>query len=83
MRREEQKVYEYLRHNKKFPNVWCPGCGIGIVLGSLIRAIDHVGLDKDEVALISGIGCTGRMPVYVDFNTMHTTHGARWPLQPD
>lgn len=75
MRREEQKVYEYLRHNKKFPNVWCPGCGIGIVLGSLIRAIDHVGLDKDEVALISGIGCTGRMPVYVDFNTMHTTHG--------
>jgi 2-oxoglutarate ferredoxin oxidoreductase subunit beta len=32
-------------------------------------------LDKNEVAMISGIGCTGRMPVYVDFNTMHTTHG--------
>jgi len=75
VKREEQKIYEYLRHKKKFPNVWCPGCGIGIVLGSLIRAIDHVGLDKDEVALISGIGCTGRMPVYVDFNTLHTTHG--------
>ena len=75
MIREEQQVYKYLRHNKKFPNLWCPGCGIGIVLGSLIRAIDHVGLDKNEVALISGIGCTGRMPVYADFNTMHTTHG--------
>lgn len=75
MKREEQLLYQYLRHNKKFPNLWCPGCGIGIVLGSLIRAIDHLGLDKDEVALISGIGCTGRMPVYADFNTMHTTHG--------
>ena len=75
MKREEQKIYEYLRHDKKFPNMWCPGCGIGIVLGSLIRAIDHLGLDKDEIALLSGIGCTGRMPVYADFNTMHTTHG--------
>jgi len=34
-----------------------------------------VGLGNDEVAMISGIGCSGRMPVYVDFNTMHTTHG--------
>ncbi len=75
MKREEQAIYQYLRHSKKFPNLWCPGCGIGIVLGSLIRAIDQVGYEKDEVALISGIGCTGRMPVYADFNTMHTTHG--------
>jgi len=65
----------YLRPTKKFPNVWCAGCGIGIVMGALIRAVDRIGLDKDDVALISGIGCTGRMPVYMDFNTMHTTHG--------
>jgi 2-oxoglutarate ferredoxin oxidoreductase subunit beta len=32
-------------------------------------------LAQDDVAVISGIGCTGRMPVYMDFNTMHTTHG--------
>ncbi len=44
-------------------------------MGALIRAIDRIGLDKDEVALVSGIGCTGRMPVYMDFNTIHTTHG--------
>ncbi|HID64942.1 MAG TPA: 2-oxoacid:ferredoxin oxidoreductase subunit beta [Anaerolineae bacterium] len=75
MKREEQKVYDYLRHKKKFPNMWCAGCGIGIVMHAIIRAADHLGLDKDEVAMISGIGCTGRMPVYVDFNTMHTTHG--------
>jgi len=72
----ESRVHEeYLRHNKKFPNVWCAGCGTGIVLGAIIRAVDQLGLDKNQVAMISGIGCSGRMPVYVDFNTMHTTHG--------
>jgi len=68
-------IHKYLRHDKKFPHVWCPGCGIGIMLGSLIRAIDRTGYSKDEIVLVSGIGCTGRLPVYVDFNTLHTTHG--------
>src|SRR5512135_363982 len=71
----EHTEYMYLRPSKKFPNVWCAGCGIGIVMSALIRAIDRIGLEKDDVALVSGIGCTGRMPVYMDFNTMHTTHG--------
>ena len=75
MPKNEHTAYSYLRPTKKFPNVWCAGCGIGVVMGALIRAIDRLGLDKDQVALVSGIGCTGRMPVYLDFNTMHTTHG--------
>jgi len=68
-------IHKYLRHDKKFPHVWCPGCGIGIMLGALIRAIDRIGYDKNEIVLVSGIGCSGRLPVYVDFNTLHTTHG--------
>jgi 2-oxoglutarate ferredoxin oxidoreductase subunit beta len=68
-------IHKYLRHDKRFPHVWCPGCGNGIVLGALIRAIDRLGLTKDEIVLASGIGCSGRMNVYVDFNTIHTTHG--------
>lgn len=68
-------VHKYLRHDKKFPHVWCPGCGNGILLGSLIRAIDSTGLEKDEIVIVSGIGCSGRISVYVDFNTLHTTHG--------
>ena len=68
-------IHKYLRHDKKFPHVWCPGCGIGIMLGALIRAIDRIGYAKDDVVLVSGIGCSGRLPVYVDFNTLHTTHG--------
>jgi 2-oxoglutarate ferredoxin oxidoreductase subunit beta len=75
MPRELSSEHKYLRPTKKFPNVWCPGCGIGVVMGALIRAVDRMGLDKNDVALVSGIGCTGRMPVYLDFNTMHTTHG--------
>jgi len=74
-REERHLVYDYLRPKKKFPNVWCAGCGIGIVMGAIIRAVDGLGLAKDDVAMISGIGCSGRMPVYLDFNTMHTTHG--------
>jgi 2-oxoglutarate ferredoxin oxidoreductase subunit beta len=68
-------IHKYLRHDKKFPHVWCPGCGIGIMLGALIRAIDRIGYEKDGIVLVSGIGCSGRLPVYVDFNTLHTTHG--------
>ena len=75
MKESTRLIHKYLRHDKKFPHVWCPGCGIGILLGALIRAIDRVGFEKDEVVLISGIGCSSRLPVYVDFNTLHTTHG--------
>ena len=72
---ERSETLQKLRNNKKFPTIWCSGCGIGIVMGALIRAIDHLGLDNDRVALVAGIGCTARMPVYMDFNTLHTTHG--------
>jgi 2-oxoglutarate ferredoxin oxidoreductase subunit beta len=72
---ERNETLHKLRKNKKFPTIWCSGCGIGIVMGALIRAIDHLGLDNDKVALVAGIGCTARMPVYMDFNTLHTTHG--------
>ena len=47
MNEDRPLIYKYLRHDKKFPHVWCPGCGIGIMLGSLIRAIDHIGYTKD------------------------------------
>lgn len=75
MKRHDQGTYEYLRHHKRFPHVWCAGCGLGIVMGSILRSVQKLELNQDDVAVISGIGCTGRMPVYMDFNTMHTTHG--------
>lgn len=68
-------IHQYLRHNKRFPHVLCAGCGHGIVLGTLIRSIHDLGLPKDDVVIVAGIGCSGRLAVYVDFNTIHTTHG--------
>lgn len=68
-------MHEYIRSTKKFPHLWCPGCGNGIGLSALVRAIDGLGFSRNDVILVSGIGCAARAPVYVDFNTLHTTHG--------
>jgi 2-oxoglutarate ferredoxin oxidoreductase subunit beta len=57
------------------PSTWCAGCGLGIILNAIVQAVHFKGLDKDQVSMVSGIGCTGRMSGYVDFNTIHTTHG--------
>ncbi len=80
---EKQKsdvTLHYLRPGKKFPHVWCPGCGIGVVMGAYIRAVDKLGLRRDDVAMVSGIGCSSRMPVYMDFHSLHTTHGRALPF---
>ncbi len=68
-------VLNYLRAKKNFPHVWCPGCGHGVVMASLIRALDNLQINKDDIAMVSGIGCSSRMTAYVDFNTLHTLHG--------
>ncbi|RKY83327.1 2-oxoacid:ferredoxin oxidoreductase subunit beta [candidate division KSB1 bacterium] len=67
--------YNYYLRLDKFPHIWCVGCGAGIILKAILRAIHRIGLSKDEVVMVSGIGCSSRTPGYVDFNTLHTTHG--------
>jgi 2-oxoglutarate ferredoxin oxidoreductase subunit beta len=76
----QKVIHRYLRRHKKFPHVWCSGCSNGIVLGSLIRAIAELELEKDDVTLVSGIGCSSRLPVYADFNTCHSLHGRPLPF---
>lgn len=70
-------AYDYSKYLRKgkIPHIWCPGCGYGIIMKSMIRAIDSMGWEKDDVVMTSGIGCASRLPGYVDFNTLHTTHG--------
>jgi len=65
---------EYLRTNK-MPTLWCWGCGDGVILKAFIRAIDKLGINKDDLCVVSGIGCSGRFSSYIDANTIHTTHG--------
>ncbi len=70
----EHLTQEYLR-TKKLPHIWCPGCGNGIVTAALIRAIERTGYDQRDVVIVSGIGCSSRAAGYLNFNTLHTTHG--------
>ncbi|MEW6673969.1 MAG: 2-oxoacid:ferredoxin oxidoreductase subunit beta [Thermodesulfobacteriota bacterium] len=67
-------VKDYIRE-RFFPHLWCPGCGHGIVLNGLLRAVEKLGLSKNEIVMVSGIGCSSRISGYVDFHTLHTLHG--------
>ncbi|MEW6261548.1 MAG: 2-oxoacid:ferredoxin oxidoreductase subunit beta [Thermodesulfobacteriota bacterium] len=58
-----------------FPHIWCPGCGHGIVLNALLRAVENLGIRKNDIVMVSGIGCSSRISGYVDFHTLHTLHG--------
>jgi 2-oxoglutarate ferredoxin oxidoreductase subunit beta len=65
---------EYLRTDK-MPTLWCWGCGDGVILKSVIRAIEKLSWNMDDVCVVSGIGCSGRFSSYINCNTVHTTHG--------
>lgn len=67
--------YKELLRQNKLPHIWCPGCGHGTVLSAFLRAIEAKRIKRDDVAVVSGIGCSSRASGYVDFNTLHTTHG--------
>ncbi|MCT7470547.1 2-oxoglutarate ferredoxin oxidoreductase subunit beta [Aliarcobacter cryaerophilus] len=69
---------EYLRTDK-MPTLWCWGCGDGVILKALIRSIDKLGWNMDDVCVVSGIGCSGRFSSYINCNTVHTTHGRTLP----
>ena len=55
--------------------MWCPGCGHGTILNSLIHAIEELGVNKNDIVMVSGIGCSARISGYVDFHSLHTLHG--------
>ena len=67
-------VKDYIRE-RFFPHLWCSGCGHGIVLNGLIRAVEQLGMSRNEMVMVSGIGCSSRISGYMDFHTLHTIHG--------
>ncbi len=70
---------KYLR-TERLPHIWCSGCGLGTALSAFLYAIDEMGIDPDSLAVVSGIGCTGRIAGYVRMDTYHTTHGRAIPF---
>jgi 2-oxoglutarate/2-oxoacid ferredoxin oxidoreductase subunit beta len=75
----EVKVLHHLNddviRSERLPNIWCPGCGIGIVVGAYVRAIQKSSIPRNRQISISGIGCTGRVSGYLNLDSYHTTHG--------
>ncbi len=69
----------YLRVDR-LPHIWCPGCGLGLVLNCFLRGLLKSGLDLDKVVVVSGIGCTGRAAGYIKLDSFHTTHGRAIPF---
>ena len=70
----------HLLRSERFPHIWCPTCGIGTVVKCFIDAIDRAQMDNDKMAIVSGIGCTGRVAGYVKLDSYHTTHGRAIPF---
>ena len=69
----------YLRV-ERFPHIWCPGCGLGVIIGCFLRGLLKSGIDLDNVAVVSGIGCAGRAAGYIKLDSFHTTHGRAIPF---
>jgi 2-oxoglutarate/2-oxoacid ferredoxin oxidoreductase subunit beta len=76
---KENPVERYLRSDR-MPHIWCPGCGIGTTVNCFTRAIDECGIPMDRLAVVSGIGCTGRVAGYMHVDSFHTTHGRAIPF---
>jgi 2-oxoglutarate ferredoxin oxidoreductase subunit beta len=72
-------VESFLRM-ERMPHIWCPGCGIGTTVNCFAHALETSGLDLQKVAVVSGLGCTGRVAGYINLDSFHTTHGRAIPF---
>lgn len=68
------KFLPYLREDR-LPHIFCPGCGNGTIMNAFIKGMEKAEMDFDSVAMVSGIGCSSRIPGYMDCDSLHTTHG--------
>ena len=73
-----------LLRGERLPHIWCQGCGLGTALTSFISSLKWLeknqDWDLDKVAVVSGIGCTGRIAGYLRLDSFHTTHGRAIPF---
>ena len=73
-------IHQYMRIDH-LPQMWCPGCGNGVIMRDVAVAIQELIEDPDlhfnreDFVIVSGIGCSSRAAGYLDFNSIHTTHG--------
>ena len=70
----ENLMAEYF-NEEAFPSTWCPGCGIGTIVGGMVRAMDSSGIPKEKFILVTGIGCYGGVGTYLHLSDIHALHG--------
>ncbi len=77
---ETQAILAKYYRKDSFPTIWCPGCGIGTVVAAMVRAIDNLGLNHDETVIVTGIGCSGIIYNYLNFDGYHGIPGRALPV---
>jgi 2-oxoglutarate/2-oxoacid ferredoxin oxidoreductase subunit beta len=76
---EKHPMDDFLRMDR-MPHIWCSTCGIGVSVNCFAKALEKLGTPLDDVVVVSGIGCTGRVAGYVKVDSFHTTHGRAIPF---
>lgn len=77
---EKKHPMEHLLRMDRIPHIWCPTCGIGTAVTAFLSAVEALDFNHDKIAVVSGIGCTGRVAGYVKFDSYHATHGRAIPF---
>jgi 2-oxoglutarate ferredoxin oxidoreductase subunit beta len=77
---KEEHPMERLLRMDRIPHIWCPTCGLGTTVTAMASALEQLELDLNNVAVVSGIGCTGRVAGYMKLDSFHTTHGRAIPF---
>lgn len=78
--KEKGHPLENILRMDRIPHIWCPTCGLGTTVTALATALEQAELDLNKVAIVSGIGCTGRVAGYLKLDSFHTTHGRGIPF---
>ena len=74
MSSDENKFTPYMRKDR-LPHIFCPGCGNGTIMNAFLKGMEKAEMDFDNIAMVSGIGCSSRIPGYMNCDSLHTTHG--------
>ena len=75
----DHPLEEWLRMDR-IPHIWCSTCGIGTAVTCFIEAVKKANMNRDDIAIVSGIGCSGRIAGYIKMDSFHTTHGRAIPF---
>lgn len=74
MSEKENRFIPYMREDR-LPHIFCPGCGNGAIMNAFLAGMEKAEMDFENIAMVSGIGCSSRIPGYMKCDSLHTTHG--------